>query len=75
MCDQARRIWHHLFSVFPDFILISWGQTPALGTESVTRSRQGGNVPLAALHPMELLPPEAAGGGDALSGRSVSKFS
>lgn len=32
-CDRAERIWHDLLSVFPVSILISWGQTPPLGTK------------------------------------------
>lgn len=63
MCDRAGRIRHDLFSIFPVSILISWGQTPAVRTESPVRSGQGAIVPLAAHYPVEVFPSKAALGG------------
>lgn len=75
MCDRAGRIRHDLFSIFPVSILISWGQTPAVRTESPVRSGQGAIVPLAAHYPVEVFPSKAALGGYRLSGRSARRFS
>lgn len=71
MWDRARRTQQGLFTISAVSTLISWGQAPA----SLVRSREEGNVPLRALHPKELFPPEAALSGDGLSGRSARKFS
>lgn len=44
--DRARRTQHGLFSIFPVSTLIFWGSNTSL-----VGSREGGNVPLRALHP------------------------
>lgn len=69
MWDRARRTQHGLFSIFPVSTMIFWGQTAALGAASLVGSREGGIVPLRALHPW------AALRGKAFSGRSARKCS